>query len=144
MIDDELKNKLVGEIAKSGNVYFSCNRVGIGKSSYYRWKKEDPEFNRSAELAVREGIENNCDVAEHALMLKIKDKDINAIKYQLSHNSPRYMPKHNKTVRIEHVVKRQEVIATKNKDVFDDILEEIGLLNEEKDTSDKKVDNETK
>ena len=144
MIDDELKKKLLDEMAKNGNVYLSCNKTGIGKSSYYRWRKEDLEFNHLASEAIRNGIDNNCNIAEHALMLKIKDKDINAIKYQLSHNSPRYMLRHNKTVRIEHVVKRQEVIKNKDNDVFDDILKEIGLLQEEKETGDKKISDETK
>jgi hypothetical protein len=102
MIDAETKHKLLAEIAKSGNVYLSCIKTGVDKSTYYRWRKEDKGFKKEANLAQRQGRENNCDVAEQSLMLLVKDKKLEAIKYVLSHNSPRYKPKRTNSVVIEH------------------------------------------
>lgn len=101
MIDAETKHRLLTEIAKSGNVYLSCVKTGVDKSTYYRWCKEDKIFKKEAKLAERQGRENNCDVAEHSLMLKVKEKDLGAIKYLLSHNSARYKPK-KKNIILTH------------------------------------------
>jgi hypothetical protein len=92
MIDRETKNKLLQELEKFGNIYLSCVKIGINKATYYRWRKNDNAFRRLSDQAIRMGRENNCEIAEHALMLKVKEKDMNAIKYLLSHQSARYKP----------------------------------------------------
>ncbi|MDO8604290.1 MAG: hypothetical protein Q7K40_02730 [bacterium] len=101
MIDLKTRQKLIRELEKSGNVYLACLKVGVDKSTFYRWKESDKEFKKDATKAIRIGRENNCDVAEHALMINVKEKKMEAIKYVLSHSSPRYKPKTRKVV-IEH------------------------------------------
>lgn len=96
MIDLETKEKLLKEIEKSGNVYLSCMKVGIDKATFYRWKKDDKQFSKKATEAVKRGRESNCDLAEHALMLNVKEKKMDAIKYVLSHQSKIYKPKDRK------------------------------------------------
>jgi hypothetical protein len=95
MIDLETKEKLLKEIEKSGNVYLSCMKTGIDKATFYRWK-DDKEFRKKANEAVKRGRENNCEIAEHALMMNVKDKKMDAIKYVLSHQSKIYKPKDRK------------------------------------------------
>jgi hypothetical protein len=102
MIDADTKQKFLKELEKSGNVYFAAYKVGISRDSHYRWKKEDPEYCKLATLAEKRGRENNCDVAEHALMILVKDQDLSAIKYLLSRNSPRYKSQKTSKVVIEH------------------------------------------
>lgn len=96
MIDLETKEKLLKEIEKSGNVYLSCMKTGIDKATFYRWKKDDKQFSKKATEAVKRGRESNCDLAEHALMLNVKEKKMDAIKYVLSHQSRIYKPKDRK------------------------------------------------
>lgn len=100
MIDLETKEKLLKEIEKSGNVYLSCMKTGIDKATFYRWK-DDKEFRKKANDAVKRGRENNCEIAEHALMMNVKEKKMDAIKYVLSHQSKIYKPKTRKVI-IEH------------------------------------------
>lgn len=89
MIDDETKKKLLAEIEKNGNVSFSCLKLGIDKSTFYRWLK-NKDFKKKADEAVKRGRQSGCDAAENALMLLIKEKNLGAIKYYLGNNSPRY------------------------------------------------------
>lgn len=89
MIDDKTKNELLKEIEKNGNVSLSCLKLGIDKSTYYRWLK-NKSFKKKADEAVKRGRQGNCDVAESALMVLVKQKHLGAIKYMLGHNSPRY------------------------------------------------------
>jgi hypothetical protein len=102
MIDDKTKYKLLKELEKSGNVFLSCLRVGVDRSTYYRWFDADKEFRKLAGQAVRRGRENNCDIAKHALMIKVKEKDMGAIKYVLSNNDPAYRRKQTSNVVIVH------------------------------------------
>lgn len=102
MISDETKEKLLSELEKTGNIYVSCSKVGINRSTYHRWKKEDQRFRKRAERAERDGRANLCDIAEHALLIKVKEKDMTAIKYALGHNSPRYKPKRADRFTIVH------------------------------------------
>lgn len=102
MIDPDVKLKLLTELEKSGNVYLACSKTGVGRATYYRWVREDQTFRRTASTALKIGRENLCDIAEHALLLKVKDKDLGAVKYVLSHNSSRYKPKKQSKVILEH------------------------------------------
>lgn len=101
MVNLETKNKLLKELEKTGNIYISCARAGIDRSTYYEWYKNDKYFKKIASEAIKRGRETVCDIAEHALLQNIKEKRMDAIKYQLSHNSSRYRPKSRK-VTIEH------------------------------------------
>lgn len=102
MIDDKTKQKLLKELEKTGNVYLACLKVGIDRSTHYRWLDSDKVFKKQASQAIRRGKENSCDIAKHALMLKVKDKDMRAIEYLLSHNDPAYKRKRTNNVVIVH------------------------------------------
>lgn len=123
MIPEEVKRKLLSELEKSGNIYFACNKTGVDRSTFYRWKKEDQSFRKSADQAVRSGRENMCDLAEHALLLNVKDKKMEAIKYVLSHNSPTYRPKRTSRVILEHRSDKQAAKEVPNRTLEDLIME---------------------
>ena len=131
MINDKLKNKLLQELEKSGNVYFACLKTNVHRSTYYRWKKENEGFKIKAEQAEHIGRENICDVAEQALMANIKERKMDAIKYLLGHNSPRYKNRQTSNVVILHKkdipLKPQEINLT---EVFQKI-QQIGQKSDE-------------
>lgn len=62
-----------------GVVAYACEAAGISRVTYYNWFKEDEDF--------REKAENICeiqkDMAEFALLEKIKKKDTTAIIFYL-------------------------------------------------------------
>lgn len=124
MIPKEVKRKLLKELEKSGNILFACNKIGIDRSTFYRWRKESKEFKKLADEAVQRGRENMCDLAEHALLLNVKEKKMEAIKYVLSHYSKVYKPKQTSKVVIEH---RRVGYSETNKDTdkaFEEIIKE--------------------
>jgi hypothetical protein len=121
MIDDEIRLTLLAEIRKSGNVSLSCLKVNIDHATYYRWKKTDKDFRKKAMDAERYGRKNNCDVAEHVLMLLIKSKDLNAVKYYLGHNSQRYKPKMTNAI-IYHKTDRNLPENKKEPRTLEDLL----------------------
>lgn len=126
MIDGKTKTKLLEELEKTGNVWIACTKVGISRATYYRWLKEDKKFGKLAKEALTLGRDNMCDIAEHALALKIKEGDFNAIKYQLGHNSPFYKPRMLSKVILEHRRKIQKSDLPPPVSI-EDILDQYGL-----------------
>lgn len=102
MKDNETKNNLLKRLSKDGNVSLSCLSVGVNKATYYRWMKKDKAFRYKAKYMIRYGKETVSDVAKQALLLLIKEKNLQAIKYFLSHNDPVYKPKRDSKVTILH------------------------------------------
>jgi len=98
MIEEEVKKKLIEELRKEGNVFIACAKVGIDRTTPYRWEKEDKRFKKLFREAIRLGRESTCEIAEHSLMIAIKNGNLGAIKYLLSHNSGRYKRKSRKVV----------------------------------------------
>lgn len=146
MIDDKTRQKLIQELEKSGNVYLSCLKVGVNRATYYRWREMDSKFKKSANNALRSGRENICDIAEHALLMNVKDKKMDAIKYVLGHLSPKYKPKDKRAFIIHsNVENSEETIALKHKEreryyhdgyseAMKKFTEEIKLYTDERDT----------
>jgi ACT domain-containing protein len=71
-------------------VQVACQRVGIGRATYYRWRKEDKEFALKAGGALLNGRLFVNDMAESQLLSQIKDQNMTAIIFWLKHNHPIY------------------------------------------------------
>lgn len=84
------KSNIITQLAKVPIVQIACERVGIGRSTFYRWCNQDPVFAEQARSAVLEGKSMVNDMAESQLISSIKDKSFQAIAYWLKHNHPDY------------------------------------------------------
>ena len=84
------KEILVEQLKKTPIVQLACEKVGIGRATYYRWKANDKSFSKKAEIALAEGSLLINDMAESQLLLSIKDKNMTAIIFWLKHHHPSY------------------------------------------------------
>ena len=50
------KMLILEQLKKTPIVQIACEKVGVGRSTYYRWKKEDSKFSSSAD----DGTLYNC------------------------------------------------------------------------------------
>ncbi|MFH0892789.1 MAG: phBC6A51 family helix-turn-helix protein [Candidatus Falkowbacteria bacterium] len=73
-------------------ISYAAKKAGIARATIYRWKKNNPEFREQLERALDSGRDHLIDIAEIALVEKIKSKDMTAIKFFLQHNDTRYRP----------------------------------------------------
>lgn len=88
---DKLVARLLAELEKHGIVMNACSKVGIGSSTYYRWRDEDGDFRRKAEAAITIGRRNITDLAESKLVQNIRNGNQRAIEFHLRGNDIRYM-----------------------------------------------------
>ena len=102
MISEQTKKILLEEIGKYGNIYGACFKLGIDRSTFYRWLGKNKRFKKEAEEALKMGRENICDLAESKLLQNVKNGNQNSIEYVLRHNSDRYRKKETSNVVIVH------------------------------------------
>ena len=117
MKTDKNKELVIQQLKKTPIVQVSCEKVGIGRATFYRWKQEDQDFATMADEALIEGSLLVNDVAESQLMSAIRDKNLTAIIFWLKHHHPNYATKVQVTARLkadnEILTPEQEELVTK-------------------------------
>lgn len=84
------KKALVVQLRKTPIVQLACERVGVARSTYYRWRADDRIFARAADHAIEGGKFFINDLAESKLMQLIQNNNLTAIIFWLKHNHPMY------------------------------------------------------
>jgi len=87
------KDKLLEQLAKTPIVQIACEKTGVSRATYYRWRQEDEEFAKNADKAISYGNSLMNDMAESQLLSLIKDKHPTAIIFWLKHHHAAYIPK---------------------------------------------------
>lgn len=106
------KKQLLEQLERVPVIEVACKKVGIARSTYYRWIAEDSEFESSAEKALDAGRCVINDVAESKIIQKVSDGDWRAVKYWLESNNKRYArPRRAAEAPTFEVDKPQQVIV---------------------------------
>jgi ACT domain-containing protein len=98
---DSNKELLIEQLKKTPIVQVACEKVGVGRATYYRWRKEDEEFAKLADEAISEGNFLVNDMAESQLMSAIRDKNLTAIIFWLKHHHASYATRVEVTARLK-------------------------------------------
>lgn len=84
------KRKLLEQLQQMPNVQVACARVGVPRSTYYRWYKEDPAFATQATEALAQGVDVVNDVAESKVISGVNRDDQRYVFYWLTNRHPAY------------------------------------------------------
>lgn len=87
------KAELLKQLKITPVVEVACRKVGVGRATFYRWKKEDQKFADKAEYALQEGSHLVNDMAESKLISAIKDGNMTGIIFWLKNHHRQYSPK---------------------------------------------------
>lgn len=71
----------------------ACAKAGIGRATFYRWLKENSDFQLKVEQRKRVGVQMVNDMAESVLIGDIQAKNVKTAKYWLEKHHPAYGPK---------------------------------------------------
>jgi len=118
IINRQVKEKqlLLENLKKISIVEIACNKSGVGRTSFYRWRKNDAKFSKQADESLSEGVKLINDMAESQLLSAIRDKNLTAILYWLNHRHSAYSNKIEITAttkQSEKLTKEQEGIVKK-------------------------------
>lgn len=82
---------LLKELAKTPIVGTACQRVGISRATFYRWREESRDFEDQVDFALAKGQDLINDLAESKLLQQIQDGSAWAITIWLKRHHYRYM-----------------------------------------------------
>lgn len=74
-------------------IQISCQKAGISRATYYRWRTEDEEFKKQSDQAIEDGVGFINDLAESQLLSSIKDKNMTGIIFWLKNHHADYADK---------------------------------------------------
>ena len=84
------KTLFIEQFKKMPIVEVVCNKTGVSRATFYRWKKEDTEFAKQVDESLSTGKHLISDLAESMLINAIKDGDMRGIIFWLKHNKDEY------------------------------------------------------
>ncbi len=123
------KQSILENLKTTPIIQVACQRAGVPRPNYYRWRKEDKQFAKLADGALFEGKAFINDLSESQLLTAIKDGNLTAVFYWLNHNHPSYANKleldANLKLDSENLTPQQEALVTR-------ALKLVGVLSEKR------------
>ena len=90
---EKQKELLIEQLGKTPITQIACEKLGIARSTFYRWRDEDLEFKEKLIQALIKGKSLINDMAESKLIAGIQNNNMQAITYWLRHNHENYREK---------------------------------------------------
>jgi len=81
----KLQDNLIEQLKKTPIIEVVCQKVGIGRNSYYRWRRESKKFAIDCDKALEEGCAFINDLAVSQLISAMKNNNLTAVFYWLNH-----------------------------------------------------------
>lgn len=94
---------LLEQLRKMPIVSIACEKTGIARATYYRWKKDDSVFAAKADQYLQEGVLLMNDMAESQLLSAIRDGDMTAIMFWLRSRHGAFGNKVEMRATVEHM-----------------------------------------
>lgn len=102
----QLKHKLVQHLRDIPIATYACQRIGVPKATYYKWRKIDQIFREASDEAIITGKLTLNDVAKSQLVKLIKEGDYRSISFWLKHNDADFGSK--LTLKIEDETRKYD------------------------------------
>lgn len=93
MKTDKERKIILDQLRKTPIVQIACEKTGIARATYYRWRKQSKKFKKESDKAIIDGRFMVNDLAESQLINAIKDKNFGAIKFWLNSHHIDYKSK---------------------------------------------------
>lgn len=90
---EKSKELLIEQLKKIPIVQLACEKVGVARSTVYRWRKSDQKFAEAVDKALSEGNKLVNDLAESQLLAAIKEGNLTSIIFWLKHHHKSYANK---------------------------------------------------
>jgi len=127
MKKNNTKKLLLEQLKKMPVVELSCQRVNIGRTTYYRWRKNQ-KFAKEANAAIAEGEAFITDISEGQLISLIRDRNFQALNLWLKNHHKKYGDKVEVT---GHLNMKEEPLTPEQEELVENALKLAGLLETE-------------
>lgn len=116
------KTDVLVALEKIPVVQIACQRAGVSKATYYRWRQNDLEFMELADIARQEGMTTICELAKSKLIEQINDGNLTAAIFWLKSRDPEFTErKHivNELKDAKHLAKNEAEIIDSTFTMFE-------------------------
>ena len=120
---DQNKELFLEQLKKTPIVQIACEKLGISRASFYRWKSEDAAFAKAVDEATFEGYLLVNDLAESQLIGAVKDRNLTAIMWWLRHHHDGYKNK----IELEGTVHTVQELSPEQAAIVNRALELTGI-----------------
>lgn len=120
---EKTKQLLLEQLKKTPIIQIACEKIGLGRATFYRWKVDDPTFAKAVDDALLEGKLLVNDLAESQLIGAIKDRNLTAITYWLRHHHRDYKNR----LELEGTINTIHELSDEQKALVKKALELTGL-----------------
>jgi len=95
------KEEVLEILRRTPIVATACQKTGISRASFYRWKSESKTFAQQVDKAIAEGCDLINDLAESQLLTAIKNQNLSAITFWLRNRHSSYAEKLQVMAKVE-------------------------------------------
>jgi hypothetical protein len=95
------KEILIEQLKKTPIIQIACEKCGVSRATFYRWKSEDLDFATKTDTAINEGLSLITDMAESQLISAIKDRNLPGIIFWLKAHHKDYKSKLELSGKVE-------------------------------------------
>ncbi len=120
---EQTKRLLLEQLRKTPIIQIACEKIGLGRATFYRWKADDSAFAKAVDDALLEGKLLVNDLAESQLIGAIKDRNLTAITYWLRHHHRDYKNR----LELEGTINTIHELSDEQKALVKKALELTGL-----------------
>jgi hypothetical protein len=90
MKENKSKKQILEQLRKMPLIQVACEKSGVARASFYRWKQKDKEFAKEINTAIAEGEAMITDMSEMQLISLIRDKNFQAVQLWLKSHHSKY------------------------------------------------------
>jgi len=126
------KKELLEQLQKTPVIEIAVAKTGIGRTTFYDWRRDDADFAKAVDDALRSGKELVSDVAEGNLISKIKQGHFQSLVFWLRSHRDEYSNRIEISSQLKHVreelTKEEASLIMKSLEMAGFSAEEIKIL----------------
>jgi len=116
------KDLLITQIKKTPVIEIACQKVGVGRTTFYRWRRDDADFETACVEALGTGVDLINDLAESKLIGQIQDSNFPAIRFWLQSHHKSYKAK------LEISADTKKELTSEEQETMQQAYERLGLI----------------
>lgn len=125
MKKDRVQQLVLEQLRKIPIVQVVAEKVGVSRSTIYRWQEESEQFRKDVEKAMNEGEALINDMGESQLLTLMKDKHWPSIRFWLERRNPKFKNTIDVTANLQTP---QEELSPEQQSIVSEALRLAGLL----------------